>query len=289
MPQQVAHATVMTLDSITELQDDVSSLTMEIVRCFVQDVVLRPRICTCALARRHQRIVVNASLCVDLEAMRSVSDSSGEHSKNPNVDYGWALQRESYAWVVGYLDDGSYKTSGGIVVDLSGALFGAHRRINLAKATSQELGKLEVACQPATFGVNIENVYGRTYRKAGKMDSADFATSFDAEDSNLLNILDQGLLEGNDEERVIKLEFYKLKRLRKRLVFQGAQGYPQSETMSGSLITVSPNSDECAEFILCDREHEWEVNLAKLIPESSRQPCVSHVAFFAHVEHEDPW
>lgn len=47
----------------------------------------------------------------------------------------------------------------GVVVDLSGALLGVHCRINLARATPQELDKLEPACQLATFGVNNKNVY----------------------------------------------------------------------------------------------------------------------------------
>jgi hypothetical protein len=37
---------------------------------------------------------------------------------------------------------------------------------------------LSDACQPATFGVNKEDVLDESYRKAGKMDVTDFATNF---------------------------------------------------------------------------------------------------------------
>ncbi|KAI6158889.1 hypothetical protein EDD17DRAFT_1511698 [Pisolithus thermaeus] len=65
-------------------------------------------------------------------------------------------------------------------------------RIGLAKATSQELDKLDAALQPATFGVNNENVYAEFYHKAGKMDPPEFATSFDVEDLDLLDFVSQG-------------------------------------------------------------------------------------------------
>ncbi|KAI6011146.1 hypothetical protein BKA83DRAFT_689342 [Pisolithus microcarpus] len=159
-------------------------------------------------------------------------------------------------------------------------------RINLAKATPQELGKLEAACQLATFGVNNENVYDESYRKAGKMDFADFATSFDVEDSDLLNLVDHGLLEGDDEQRAIKLELYKLNVYGKGSFFRAHKDTPRSETMFGSLVIVFPTPHEGGEFILRDKEHEWEVDLAKSISESAQQPCVSYAAFFSDVEHE---
>ncbi|KAI5987493.1 hypothetical protein EDD15DRAFT_2372222 [Pisolithus albus] len=113
------------------------------------------------------------------------------------------------------------------------------------------------------------------------MDSADFAKSFDVEDSDLLDLIDQGLLEGDDEERGSKLEMYKLNvycwrtRISREITF-------------GSLVIFLPASHEGGGFILCNTEHEWEVDLAKSILESSQQPCVSYVAFFSDVEHENP-
>ncbi|KIK19568.1 hypothetical protein PISMIDRAFT_623848 [Pisolithus microcarpus 441] len=153
------------------------------------------------------------------------------------------------------------------------------------QATPRELGELEVACQLATFGVNNENVYDESYCKAGKMDSIDFATSFDVEDSDRLNVVDQGLLEGDDEERAIKLELCGLNVYGKGSFFKAHKDTPRSETMFDSLVIVFPNFREGGEFILRDKEHEWEADLAKSISESSHQLCVSYVAFFADLEH----
>ncbi|KAI6123202.1 hypothetical protein EDD16DRAFT_1894176 [Pisolithus croceorrhizus] len=152
------------------------------------------------------------------------------------------------------------------------ALFRAHIRINLAEATPQELNKLEATCQPATFGVNNENVYDESYRKAGKMDPTEFAANFDVEDSDLIDIVSQGLLEGDHEDRGIKLELYKLNVYGKDSFFKAHKDTPRSETMFGSLVIVFPTSHEGGEFVLRENEHEW--------------PCVSYVSFFSDVEHE---
>ncbi|KAI6111124.1 hypothetical protein F5141DRAFT_1202856 [Pisolithus sp. B1] len=159
-------------------------------------------------------------------------------------------------------------------------------RINLARATAQELDKLEAACQPATFGVNNENVYDESYRKAGKMGAAEFATTFDVEDSDLIGIVSQGLLEGDDEDRGIKLELYKLNVYGKDSFFKAHKDTPRSETMFGSLVIVFPTPHEGGEFVLRENEHEWVVDLAKSISEPPQQPCVSYVSFFSGVEHE---
>ncbi|KAI6123989.1 hypothetical protein EDD16DRAFT_590672 [Pisolithus croceorrhizus] len=49
-------------------------------------------------------LLVDVSLCIDLEAMHSVSNPSSDRYKNPTADHSRALQRESYVWVVGYLE-----------------------------------------------------------------------------------------------------------------------------------------------------------------------------------------
>lgn len=51
-------------------------------------------------------------------------------------------------------------------------------------------------CDPATFGRNQEDVLDESYRKAGKLDSTDFATFFDPVRSGLIEIIRGCLLEG---------------------------------------------------------------------------------------------
>jgi len=55
--------------------------------------------------------------------------------------------------------------------------------INLASATSEALDHLTAACESATFGHGQEDVYDKTYRKAGKMDASNFSANFGPVDS----------------------------------------------------------------------------------------------------------
>jgi hypothetical protein len=83
-------------------------------------------------------------------------------------------------------------------------------RINLSNASEADLQHLSDACQPATFGVNGEDVLDESYRKAGKMDVTDFATNFVVEDSGIMDIIRSELLEGHESNKAIKAELYKL-------------------------------------------------------------------------------
>ena len=51
------------------------------------------------------------------------------------------------------------------------------------------------ACEPATFGLNQEDVYDETYRKAGKLDSSNFALKFDPADLGLVDLIRTEMLE----------------------------------------------------------------------------------------------
>jgi hypothetical protein len=69
---------------------------------------------------------------------------------------------------------------------------------------------LSEACQPATFGVNQEDVLDESYRKAKKMDATDFATKFIVADSSLMDVIRSELLEGHESNKPIQAELYKL-------------------------------------------------------------------------------
>jgi len=53
-------------------------------------------------------------------------------------------------------------------------------------------------------------VYDETYRKALKMDAADFVVQFDPMVSSLIGTIRENLLQGQTEKMEIKLELYKL-------------------------------------------------------------------------------
>ena len=69
---------------------------------------------------------------------------------------------------------------------------------------------LAQACEPASFGVKQENVLDETYRKAGKMDSECFASALDPSNIDLIKIVRGYLLEGQQSNRGVIAELYKL-------------------------------------------------------------------------------
>lgn len=85
-------------------------------------------------------------------------------------------------------------------------------RVNLANASSEELQHLADTCDPATFGLGQKDVYDETYRKAGKLDSSDFALKFSPEALGLLDTVHAELLVegGKKAADAIRAELYKL-------------------------------------------------------------------------------
>jgi hypothetical protein len=74
------------------------------------------------------------------------------------------------------------------------------------------LEQLTQACEPASFGMNRDNVLDESYRKAGKMDSECFSPSpmLDPVHSKLLEIIRGYFFEGTQSTKNIKAELYKL-------------------------------------------------------------------------------
>jgi hypothetical protein len=66
------------------------------------------------------------------------------------------------------------------------------------------------ACEPATFGVNQKDVLDESYRKARKLDVANFATTFELRKSGIMDVVRAALLEGHDSNRPVEAELYKL-------------------------------------------------------------------------------
>ncbi|KIK19542.1 hypothetical protein PISMIDRAFT_107364 [Pisolithus microcarpus 441] len=159
-------------------------------------------------------------------------------------------------------------------------------RVDLSNSTPEDLDRLSDACQPATFGVNREDVYDESYRKAGKLDIPNFAPSFDIGSTGLVDIVRDALLDGEDDQRRIKAEMYKLNVYGKDSFFKAHKDTPRGETMFGSLVVVFPTPHQGGEFVLRQDDHEWVVDFAKMISDSAEKPCVGYIAFFSDVEHE---
>ena len=70
---------------------------------------------------------------------------------------------------------------------------------------------LAETCQPATFGVDHEDVRDETYRKAGKLDTEDFLVGFEVLRSGILDVVHSELaIDRLVKEDAIRAELYKL-------------------------------------------------------------------------------
>jgi hypothetical protein len=69
------------------------------------------------------------------------------------------------------------------------------------------LEQLAQACEPASFGVNQENVLDG---KVGKMDSDCFSPTMDVLNTDLIKIICGYLHEGTQSTKGIKVELFKL-------------------------------------------------------------------------------
>jgi len=81
------------------------------------------------------------------------------------------------------------------------------------------LEQLTQACEPASFGMNQDNVLDESYRKAGKMDSECFSLMLDPVHSDLLEIIRCYFFEGTQSTKNIKAELYKLNVYGMHLIF----------------------------------------------------------------------
>lgn len=79
--------------------------------------------------------------------------------------------------------------------------------------TQNNLEKLVRDMQPASFGYKGKDVYDETYRKALKMDTEKFATTFNPYELGIIDTISQVLLPnvpGADVHRGVRAELYKL-------------------------------------------------------------------------------
>ena len=85
----------------------------------------------------------------------------------------------------------------------------SHSLIDFSTAVSDaQLEHLAQACQPATFGVQQQDVLDESYRKAGKMDAANFSTNFNPNNTGIMQAI-RDLLVKNPESS-IQVELHKL-------------------------------------------------------------------------------
>jgi hypothetical protein len=83
--------------------------------------------------------------------------------------------------------------------------------VKLGSIIQDQAEDLSSACQPATFGLNNQDVLDETYRKAGKLDAGKFAWLFNPSDhGDFASKLASGLFPWNSLDKGIRFELYKL-------------------------------------------------------------------------------
>ncbi|OCH89187.1 hypothetical protein OBBRIDRAFT_778903 [Obba rivulosa] len=157
-------------------------------------------------------------------------------------------------------------------------------RIDFTTAAENELQHLASLCEPATFGMNDQDVYDETYRKTGQLDAAYFAAKFDPQCCGLLDAIRGDLMEG-DYEKPIRAELYKLNVYGPGSFFEAHQDTTRGQDMFGSLVLIFPAKHEGGALVLRHEGSEWRVDSATTLA-TSETPSVGYVAFFSDVEHE---
>ncbi|KAG7443820.1 uncharacterized protein BT62DRAFT_829825, partial [Guyanagaster necrorhizus] len=160
--------------------------------------------------------------------------------------------------------------------------------LNLASATEESLQDLCNASDPASFGLESKDTFDESYRKAKKLDSTQFACTFDLQAAGILDRVQMDLVEGcNESTKVLRAELYKLNAYAKGDFFKAHKDTPRSENMIGSLVIVFPTAHKGGSFVLRQDGQEWTFDAVQMLSDSTPEvPVVSHVAFYGDVEHE---
>ncbi|KAF7338758.1 Fe2OG dioxygenase domain-containing protein [Mycena sanguinolenta] len=158
------------------------------------------------------------------------------------------------------------------------------RRIDLGKATEDDLANLTATCQKATFGVGGADILDESYRKAGKMDLGKFAACFDV--SGLLETVVPEILQGQsiNDDKFLKAELYRLNVYGPGSFFKAHKDTPRSEDMIGSLVVVFPTIHAGGTLTLEHNGKSWVFDSAAELA-SSNTPSLAYIAFYSDVTH----
>ncbi|KAJ3491966.1 hypothetical protein NLI96_g258 [Meripilus lineatus] len=159
------------------------------------------------------------------------------------------------------------------------------RRIDFSDVTSEDLEHLATTCDPASFGMNNEDVLDESYRKAGKLDSKFFASRLDLNSTGLLAMALDDLMEGGDDQQGVEAEIYKLNVYGEGSFFKAHLDTPRGSNMFGSLVIVFKTPHEGGSLIIRDHGREWTFDSAEAVA-TNEGPCVAYIAFYSDVEHE---
>ncbi|KAK4496222.1 hypothetical protein PRZ48_012202 [Zasmidium cellare] len=156
---------------------------------------------------------------------------------------------------------------------------------------SHELQQLLKACAPATFGRNGDEVHDEAYRKAGKLDTTAFTTSFCPYQLGIMDVVQQVLMPYNWIRKGnlgIRAELYKLN------AYSGPSGLfkphvdtPRDETQIGSLVIGLPVEHQGGQLAVRHTLEGFRQEVVFDWSQTSEDPPVVHwAAFYSDCEHE---
>lgn len=154
----------------------------------------------------------------------------------------------------------------------------------LEDGTKENLERLIKDTDPASFGYKGKTTYDETYRKALKMDTTAFATTFDPYALGIIDTIAQVLLPAMKESnvyRAVKAELYKLN------IYSAPSGKfkahvdtPRSNGQFGSLVVCLPLAHEGGQLQVRHSGREFTFDWG------SSTDAVSWAAFYSDCEHE---
>ncbi|KIY48934.1 hypothetical protein FISHEDRAFT_25386, partial [Fistulina hepatica ATCC 64428] len=153
--------------------------------------------------------------------------------------------------------------------------------IDLAAANASQLRDLSAACERAPFGLNGENVFDEHYRMARKMDTTQFAMSFDVYRSGLIQVVETELVKNNavSPDCYIVPELYKLNvygPLTKAHV-----DTLRAANMFGTLVIVFPTMHQGGQLVLRHNDEEQSYDSAAAVSSvEGVEPKIGYVAFY---------
>ncbi|KAI0036303.1 hypothetical protein K488DRAFT_82255 [Vararia minispora EC-137] len=162
---------------------------------------------------------------------------------------------------------------------------GETRSLDLAQASVEQLEQLADACAPATFGRGQQDVLDESYRRAGKMDSSQFTTRIVPERTELLDVVRDELLEGEQSKRLIICELYKLNIYGENAFFKAHIDTPRGTNMFGSLVVIFPTQHEGGNLIFRTDGQEFNFDAAAAL-KTVTEPSIAYATFFSDIEHE---
>lgn len=154
----------------------------------------------------------------------------------------------------------------------------------LKDGTKDNLGRLLRDTDPASFGYQGKTTYDETYRKALKMDTTAFATTFDPHALGIIDTIAQVLLPTMRESKVyraVKAELYKLN------IYSAPSGKfkahvdtPRSNGQFGSLVVGLPLAHEGGQLQVRHSGREFTFDWG------ASTNAIAWVAFYSDCEHE---